>query len=259
MPNLIMPVLFIGHGSPMNIIQENAYTKALQRLRLSLPRPEAILVISAHWLTRGTFVCSGEKPKQIYDFDGFPDELYKIQYQPPGAQAVAESLANELGSPAIRLDPKWGIDHASWAVLVHLYPQANIPVLELSLDVTKTEEEHFEFGKKLSFLRRKNVLIIGSGNIVHNLRRIDFQEDASPYPWAVEFDEFIKEALVKNDTNRLLHYREFSPAGTLAVPTDDHYLPMLYSAALREEHEIIEFFHESFQNASMSMRCFTIH
>lgn len=254
-----MPVLFIGHGSPMNIIQENAYTTALRRLSLSLQKPDAILVVSAHWLTRGTFVCSASKPTQKYDFYGFPDELYKVKYQPPGARSFAESIADELGTSTIRLDPDWGIDHASWAVLVHLFPNADIPVFEMSLDVTKTEEEHFELGKRLSFLRRKNVLIMGSGNIVHNLRRIDVDDDAAPYPWAVEFDEYIKEALLRKDRTRLLKYKELSSAGTPAVPTNDHYLPMLYSAALQEGHETIEFIHESFQNASISMRCFMIH
>jgi 4,5-DOPA dioxygenase extradiol len=259
MLNSTMPVLFIGHGSPMNIIEKNEYTKSLRRLNLTLPKPEAILVISAHWLTRGTFVCSAKIPKQIYDFYGFPDELYNVRYQPPGAQAIAESLANEFKSGTIQLDPEWGMDHASWAVLIHLFPKADIPVLELSLDVTKSEEEHFELGEKLSFLRRKNILIMGSGNIVHNLRRIDVHEDAQPYPWVVEFDEYIKDALLQKDRDRLLRYKELNPAGTFAVPTNDHYLPMIYSAALQEDHESIEFIHEGFQNASISMRCFMIH
>jgi 4,5-DOPA dioxygenase extradiol len=259
MPNPIMPVLFIGHGSPMNIIQENEYTRALRKLSLSLPKPEAILVVSAHWLTRGTCVCSAETPKQIYDFYGFPEELYKIRYHPPGARTTAENLQHELASGTVHLDPEWGIDHASWAVLVHLFPKADVPVFEMSLDVTKSEEEHYELGKQLSFLRKNNVLIIGSGNIVHNLRRIDFQEDAAPYPWAVEFDEYIKKALLQKDHTQLIRYAELSPAGRFAVPTTEHYLPMIYSAALQEEHETLEFTYEGFQNASMSMRCFIIH
>jgi len=258
MPAQKMPVLFIGHGSPMNIIYKNEYTKSLQKLGASLPIPDAILVVSAHWLTKGTFVCSADRPKQIYDFYGFPDELYALKYHPPGARAIAESIADKLKSDNIQPDNEWGIDHASWAVLTHMYPKADIPVFEMSLDVMKNETEHYALGKKLSYLRRKNVLILGSGNIVHNLRQIDFDENAEPFSWAIEFDEYIKDALIQKDHNRLLRYKELSPASRLAVPTNDHYLPFLYSAALQEKDEQIEFVHESIQNGSMSMRCFKI-
>jgi len=258
MSNSKMPVLFIGHGSPMNIVDYNAYTQSLQTLGASLPKPESILVISAHWMTQGTFVCSADKPEQIYDFYGFPDELYKVQYHPPGAPAIAKSIVHELGSENIQVNTQWGIDHASWAVLIYMYPKANIPVLEMSLDVTMNEEEHYTLANKLSFLRNQNVLIIGSGNIVHNLHRMEYKADAEPYPWAVEFDKYIKDALLQKDIDRLLHYKELSPVGKIAVPTNDHYLPMLYSAALREEEEQIDFFHESIQNASISMRCFIV-
>ena len=258
MPPQKMPVLFIGHGSPMNIIYKNEYTKSLQRLGPSLPKPDAILVVSAHWLTKGTYVCTVDTPEQIYDFYGFPDELYAVKYHPPGARTVAESIVHELKSDNIQPDAKWGIDHASWAVLTHLFPKADIPIFEMSLDVLKNEKEHYALGKKLSFLRRKNVLIIGSGNIVHNLRQINFNENAEPYLWAIEFDNYIKDALLRKDHNRLLRYKELSQVGRLAVPTNDHYLPFLYSAALQEENEQIEFIHESIQNGSMSMRCFII-
>jgi 4,5-DOPA dioxygenase extradiol len=253
-----MPVLFIGHGSPMNIIYKNEYTKSLEKLGRSLPEPDAILVVSAHWLTKGTFVCSADKPEQIYDFYGFPDELYAVKYQPPGAREVAESITHELSSDNIQVDAEWGIDHAAWAVLTHMYPKADIPVFEMSLDVMKNEKEHYGLGKKLSYLRRKNILIIGSGNIVHNLRQIDFDEHAKPFPWAVEFDEYIKDALLRKDHDRLIRYKELSPVSRLAVPTNDHYLPFLYSTALQEENERVEFIHESIQNGSMSMRCFRI-
>jgi 4,5-DOPA dioxygenase extradiol len=258
MPNSKMPVLFIGHGSPMNIVHHNAYTQSLQTLGASLPKPEAILVVSAHWLTQGTFVCSANNPKQIYDFYGFPDELYKAEYHPPGAPAIAQSIVQKLGFENIQIDTEWGIDHASWAVLIHMYPKADIPLLEMSLDMTMNEESHYTFAQKLSFLRRQNVLIIGSGNIVHNLQRIVYQDDAQPYPWALEFDQYIKDALLQKDRDRLLRYKELSPTGKIAVPTNDHYLPMLYSAALQEDGEQIHFFHESIQNASISMRCFIV-
>ena len=253
-----MPVLFIGHGSPLNIIYKNDYTKSLQKLGASLPTPDAILVVSAHWLTKGTFVCSAHVPEQIYDFYGFPEELYGIKYNPPGARKVAESIASNLMSDNIQTDNKWGIDHASWAVLVHMFPKADIPTFEMSLDVLKNEKEHYALGKKLSYLRRKNILIIGSGNIVHNLRQVDFNEDAKPFPWAIEFDEYIKDALLQKNHDRLLRYKELSPVSRLAVPTNDHYLPFLYSAALQEEDERIDFVHEGIQNGSMSMRCFMI-
>jgi 4,5-DOPA dioxygenase extradiol len=258
MPTPRMPVLFIGHGSPMNIVQKNAYTRSLKAIAVDLPRPEAILVLSAHWLTKGSYVCSAEKPDQIYDFYGFPDELYRVQYHPPGAPAIARVLSRELASIDLQIDKKWGIDHALWAVLMHMYPRADIPVLEMSLDMTKSEEDHYSIGRKLSFLRKEKVLIIGSGNIVHNLHRMEYQEDARPYPWAVEFDRSIKEALLQKDIEQLINYKELSPVGTICAPTSDHYLPMLYSASLQEEDESIEFFHESFQNASISMRCFII-
>jgi 4,5-DOPA dioxygenase extradiol len=258
MLNLKMPVLFIGHGSPMNIVYNNTYTRSLQSLAASLPRPEAILVVSAHWLTHGTFVCSADKPKQIYDFYGFPDELYKVQYRPHGAPSIAKIIAHELKSENIQIDADWGIDHASWAVLIYMYPKANIPVFEMSLDVTLNEDEHYILAKKLSFLRKQNVLIIGSGNIVHNLQRMEYKVDAEPYPWAIEFDNYIKDALLQKDIDRLLHYKELSTVGNIAVPSNDHYLPMLYSAALREDGEQINYFHESIQNASISMRCFIV-
>jgi len=258
MPNLKMPVLFIGHGSPMNIVNKNAYTQSLQSIRASLPPPKVILVVSAHWLTKGTFVCCTDTPKQIYDFYGFPDALYRVHYRPPGARKIGEALAAELKTDNIQIDTERGIDHAAWSVLVHLYPKADIPVFEMSLDVTKSEEDHYALGKKLSFLRQRNILIIGSGNIVHNLVRMQYEENAQQYPWALEFDQYIREALLQKDTGRLFRYKDSSTVGKIAAPTNDHYLPMLYSAALQEDNEQIDFFHESMQNASVSMRCFII-
>ena len=253
-----MPVLFVGHGSPMNIIQNNAYTQSLQKLGTTLPKPDAILVISAHWLTRGTFVCDASQPQQIYDFYGFPEALYNIKYRPPGSPSIAHVIAKELTTHNIQLDHTWGLDHASWAVLKHLYPAADIPVLEMSLDVTKNEEDHYMLGKRLAFLRNKNILIIGSGNIVHNLREVNFNENADPFPWATEFDEYVKNSLLQKDHSRLTRKSDWGTSGKLSVPTNDHYLPMLYSIALQEENDNVRFFHVSIQNASVSMRCFMI-
>lgn len=254
-----MPVLFIGHGSPMNIVNNNSYTQSLRTIVHSIPKPDAILVVSAHWLTNGTRICTTQKPEQIYDFYGFPENLYSVQYHPDGAPAIAELILQELRSENIQPDSQWGIDHASWAVLVHMYPKADIPVLELSLDVTRTEQEHFLLAKKLSFLRLRNVLVMGSGNIVHNLVRMEYQDSAKPYPWTIEFDRYVRDALLHENIEHLVRYKELSPVGKIAAPTNDHYLPMLYSAALREQGEQIEFFHESIQNASISMRCFIIY
>lgn len=258
MPISRMPVLFIGHGSPMNIVSHNTYTQSLQSLSAALPRPKAILVVSAHWLTRGTYVNSAEKPEQIYDFYGVPHELYRIKYRPPGAPEIASSIVQDSRFKNIQVDKERGIDQGAWAVLLYLYPQADIPVLEMSIDMTMNEEDHYNFARKFSFLRRQKILIIGSGNIVQNLRQSEYMEDAQPFPWAVEFDSFIKDALLQKDTERLLHFRNISPAAELAVPTNDHYLPMLYIAALQEKGEEITFFHEGIQNGSVSMRSFII-
>ncbi len=258
MPISRMPVLFIGHGSPINIVSHNTYTQSLQSLSASLPKSEAILVISAHWLTRGTYMNSTERPEQIYDFYGFPHELYKIRYQPPGAPEIAGSIVKDSRFKNIQIDKERGIDQGAWAVLLFLFPKADIPVLEMSIDMTLDEEGHYNFARKFSFLRRQKILIIGSGNIVHNLRQAEYMEDARPFPWAVEFDNFIKDALLQKDTERLLHFKKISPAAALAVPTNDHYLPMLYIAGLQEKGEEITFFHEGIQNGSVSMRSFII-
>jgi 4,5-DOPA dioxygenase extradiol len=258
MTTSLMPVLFIGHGSPMNIINENKYTQALRQLGTTLPRPDMILVISAHWLTHGTFISSSQQPKQIYDFYGFPEELYRINYLPPGSPTHAALITEQLSTFRVRSDETRGFDHASWAVLIHMYPKADIPVVEMSLDVTMSPETHYELAKHLAFLREQNVLILGSGNIVHNLHRIEYDEHAAPYLWAQVFDEDVRDALLRRDHQTLIHYQEH-PMGNQAVPTNDHYLPMLYSIALQKSEEQIEFIHESIDHGSISMRCFLIH
>jgi 4,5-DOPA dioxygenase extradiol len=261
-----MPVLFIGHGSPMNIVLDNSYTRSLSALGKSLPRPKAIMVISAHWLTKGsTRVTCTKKPRTIYDFYGFPDELYELDYPSPGAPDEARTVTEAVRMVSVACDLEWGLDHASWAVLKHMYPGADIPVFEMSLDYTFNEwhpkplEYHYDLARELSVLRRKGVLIIGSGNIVHNLSLIDFEDmDAKPYDWAVEFDEEVKEHLFRQNHKDLIHYRNTGKSADLAVPTLDHYLPMIYAIALREKEDELTFVHEGFQNASVSMRCFQI-
>ncbi len=262
--NKKMPVLFIGHGSPMNIIFDNSYTKSLATLGKSLPKPEAIMVISAHWLTKGTAVTCTEKPKTIHDFYGFPDELYSLRYPSPGAPREARLVTDMVKSVKIACG-EWGLDHASWAVLRHLYPAADIPVFEMSLAYTYNEwhpkplQYHYDLAQELSGLRERGVLIIGSGNIVHNLGMLDFENIEAPvFDWAGEFDDNVKKHLVNGNHEALVRYRDLGPASPLAVPTLDHYLPMIYAIALQEKNEPLTFTHEGFQYGSVSMRCFKI-
>jgi len=261
-----MPVLFIGHGSPMNMVAHNDYTRALEKLGKTLPRPEAILVISAHFLTDGTFVTAADKPRMIYDFYGFPDELYKVKYPAPGAPGIASEITTIGKKFDIKRDEKWGLDHASYAVLRHIFPQADIPVLELSLDYSpinhwKTThlQYYYNLALELAPLREKGVLIIGSGNIVHNLRVIDFENvAASPYPWSRDFDERVKRYLTTGSHSALLDLNQMGLSAAMAVPTLDHYLPMVQALALQGKGEPLNFIFEGFQNASVSMRAFQI-
>ena len=257
-----MPVLFIGHGSPMNIISENDFTRSLVNLGRSLPKPKAILVISAHWLTDGTYVTCMNKPETIHDFYGFPEELYEITYPSPGAPDCAKYLAQSEDN--LNCTTQWGLDHASWAILKHMYPQADIPVFEMSLDYSfndghpKPIQYHHDLALKLVELRRKGVLIIGSGNLVHNLRMADYNMYAKPYDWAVEFDQKVRSSLLKGHVEDLINFDNMGQSASYAVPTLDHYLPMIYAIALREGNEPLTFTYEGFQNGSISMRCFQI-
>jgi 4,5-DOPA dioxygenase extradiol len=261
-----MPVLFIGHGSPENIILKNGFTERLVELGHELPRPKTILVISAHWLTNGTYATAVEKPKTIYDFYGFPDELYRLSYPSPGSPENAKLITELVKKPAIKLDYSWGLDHASWAVLKHIYPKADIPVIEISLDYSPyngwnrpTLQSYYDLAKQLAPLREKGMLIIGSGNIVHNLRVVDMLNmDAKPYDWAIEFDEKVKRDLVERNHKDLLDCQNLSRATALSIPTLDHYLPMIFAIGLQEKDDALEFVYEGFQNRSVSMRCFKI-
>jgi 4,5-DOPA dioxygenase extradiol len=250
------PALFIGHGSPMNILAQNLFTHDMIRLRDQLFEPEAILVISAHWLTSGTHITAGSHPEQIYDFHGFPNNLYKVRYQAPGSPEIAAMIAEAIGNNIIYLDQNRGIDHAAWSVLKHIYPEQKIPVLELSLDVEKEPKYHFELGQKLAELRNRNILVIGSGNIIHNLRDINFDDNAAPFTWASEFDSIIKNTLVKKEFESLINYQNISASVSRAIPFNDHYLPMLYTLGMVDEIETIWFIHEAIQNGSVSMRSF---
>jgi 4,5-DOPA dioxygenase extradiol len=258
-----MPAVFIGHGSPMNAIEENSYTRSLKNLGREMPRPEAILVVSAHWLTKGTYVCCVQKPETIHDFYGFPEELYRIEYPAQGSPAHAKILS-DISNGEVLCDLTWGLDHASWAVLRHIYPKADVPVFELSLDYfpgtfdEKPLRYHYELARKLANIREEGVLVLGSGNAVHNLRTIDFHNtNLPPYDWAKAFDEELRTALLSEDVEKLIDYRTM-PGGDMAVPTLDHYLPMIYALGMKQPNESLEFVHEGFQNKSISMRSFII-
>jgi 4,5-DOPA dioxygenase extradiol len=259
-----MPVLFIGHGSPMNIVLDNSYTQNLKKAAEKLPAPKAILVISAHWLTRGTYVTCVNKPETIYDFYGFPDELYRLSYPSPGSPEAANLAIKTVKSAKIECG-NWGLDHAAWAVLKHMYPKADVPVFEMSLDYSpyndwnpKPLEFHYRLASELAALREKGILIIGSGNIVHNLGLIDFDIDAKPFDWAVKFDERIKKHLMAGDHEAIINYLELGKEAMYAVPTQDHYLPMIYAIGLQKKSERLKFIHEGFQHGSVSMRAFQI-
>jgi 4,5-DOPA dioxygenase extradiol len=250
-----MPVLFLGHGSPINAIEDNVFTRSLHELGRALPRPEAILVVSAHWQTRGTHTLSTPHPRTIHDFMGFPPELFAMQYPAPGSPALAHEVAEMVGGTC---DDTWGFDHASWAVLHHIYPDADIPLVELSLDATATPAEHFELGRRLTPLRDRGVLVIGSGNIVHNLRAVRWEEGAEAYPWAVEFDEWVAGRLSEHDDAALIDYEQLGSTARMAVPTDEHYVPLLYAAAMRRDGDALTFTHTGIDLGSMSMRCVRI-
>ncbi|NPE29517.1 4,5-DOPA dioxygenase extradiol [Methanococcoides sp. SA1] len=260
-----MPVLFIGHGSPLNIVLKNSFTDRLTELGKNLPRPRAIMVISAHWLTNGTCVTCNERPRTIYDFYGFPDELYKVKYPCQGSPDEARYVTEIVQKVPVKCNTEWGIDHASWAVLKYMYPNADIPVFEMSLDYSFNEwqpnliQQHYDLAAELGQLRRRGVLIIGSGNIVHNLGLIDFHNiDAEPYEWAKKFDESVRSNLINRNHEDLIDYWNMGEGSSLAVPTLDHYLPMIYAIALQEKNEPLNFIYEGFQYGSISMRCFQI-
>jgi 4,5-DOPA dioxygenase extradiol len=259
-----MPVLFIGHGSPMNIVLNNSYTSSLVKAAKELPKPRAILAISAHWLTNGTYVTCVSKPKAIHDFYGFPDELYRASYPSPGSPEDAELTIRTVKSTKISCG-EWGLDHAAWAVLTHMYPDADVPVFEMSLDYSpynswnpKPLERHYRLASELAPLRENGILIIGSGNIVHNLGLIDFDIDAKPFGWAMKFDEKIKQLLASGNHEQLLNYRGIGQEAVYAVPTLDHYLPLIYAIGLQKKGESLKFIHEGFQHGSVSMRAFQI-
>lgn len=250
------PVLFIGHGTPMNAIEKNTYTQALANTGKSLKKPKAILVVSAHWLTKGTFVTANPKPETIYDFGGFPKEMYDLKYPSPGSPQIASEIISL--NDQLKKDEQWGLDHGAWTFLLHMFPQADIPVLQLSIDYTKDYQYHYDLVNKLKSLRSKGVLIIGSGNITHNLGRMDWNENAPVTNWAKEFDEKVKQNVLKGDHYEILNYKKWGNISTTAHPSDDHFIPLMYTLGLQEKNESVQFIYEGFQHGSISMRCIRI-
>lgn len=250
-----MPVVFIGHGSPMNALAENAFSQSLARLGRELHRPKAILVISAHWLTAGTFITHMAQPRTIHDFYGFPQALFDVQYPAPGSPEVAERIKAQVQRPPVQLDESWGLDHGTWSVLKHMYPLADIPVLQLSIDMSEPPAFHLALGEQLAKLREQGILILGSGNIVHNLRELRWGENSRPHDWALEFDAEMKEALLSGDTKGLTSDLLNSPQARLSIPTPDHYYPLLYAvgAAQGDKNEP-RFIYEGVEVGSISMR-----
>lgn len=253
----VMPVLFTGHGNPMNAIMRNEFSETWKRLGRELPRPKAILSVSAHWLTRGTYVTAMERPKTIHDFGGFPKELFDAQYPAPGTPDFAKETARIVKSVTVQEDYEWGLDHGTWSVLLPMFPQADIPVFQLSIDYYKPAQYHYELAKELYELRKKGVLIVGSGNIVHNLGQIDF-EGKRKFDWAVEFDEKIKTLIDKGDHAGVIHYEKLGSIARMAVPTNDHYLPLMYTLGLKQKHEEVKYFNDKMDAGSISMRSLLI-
>jgi len=250
----LMPAMFVGHGSPMNAIEQNEFSKTWKLEADKLPVPKAILCVSAHWFTRGTYVAITPKPETIHDFGGFPQALFDVQYPSPGSPDLAHFTKNIITSTEVKEDNEWGLDHGTWSVLAQMYPMANIPVYQLSIDYTKPPAFHYQIGKELLELRKKGVLVIGSGNIVHNLGMIDFRNQNSAYDWALEFDDKIKGFLADGNHQAVINYEALGKAAKLSVPSNDHYLPLLYTIGLQQKNEGIGFFNEKSMMGSISMR-----
>ena len=251
-----MPVLFLGHGSPMNAIEENQFVAGFRDLAKTLPQPNAILCISAHWFTNGTKVTSMQMPRTIHDFGGFPQALFDVQYPAKGSPELAIETKKILEPVHVDLDEHWGLDHGAWSVIKHLYPEANVPVIQLSIDYTKSGQYHFELAQKLQSLRHKGVLIIGSGNIVHNLRLVDFRnfdKDNYGFDWAIEARETINNYLLDENFQPLIDFEKMNKAIQLAIPTPDHYLPLLYTLGLKEKSEELSLFNDKLLAGSLSM------
>ncbi len=246
-----MPAIFFGHGSPMNALEDNRYTKEWHALAQRFPRPKAILAVSAHWTTRGTAVTAMAAPPTIHDFGGFPQALFDVRYPAPGDPALAARVTALLAPLPVFLDQQWELDHGTWSVLIKAYPAADIPVLQLSLDVTQPAAFHFEMGRKLAALRDQGVMVIGSGNVVHNLRRMDPQSPG--YDWAVRFNQAMRQAMLDGDFDTVVNYTALGQGASLSVPTSEHFLPLLYVLGAKTEEDQLEITTEGIELGAISM------
>lgn len=245
------PAIFIGHGSPMNAIEENQYTQAWKEIARRFARPKAILMVSAHWMTHGLAVTAMAKPRTIHDFGGFPQALFDVQYPAPGEPALAQRIADLLAPLHVVQDQHWGLDHGTWSVLVKMYPDADLPVLQLSLDLSQTTAWHFELGQKLATLRDEGVMLMASGNVVHNLRRLAGQ--ASGYDWAQRFNDAMRAAMLEQDWEKLIHYEQFGSDASLSVPTNEHFLPLLYVLGAKSAQDQLEIACDGIELGAISM------
>ncbi len=251
-----MPVLFLGHGSPMNAIEENEFVAGFRNIAKEIPKPNAILCISAHWETSGTFVTAMQNPTTIHDFGGFPKELFDVQYPAPGSPDLAKQTKALVKKTEVGLDDKWGLDHGAWSVIKHLYPNADVPVIQMSLDYNKPAQYHYELAQEIKSLREKGVLVIGSGNMVHNLGMVAWDKlNASEYgfDWAIEASEKMKKFILDSDHDPLINFRSQGKSFDLAIPTPEHYLPLLYSLALKEKNEQVSLFNDKAVAGSLTM------
>ncbi|MHC1733897.1 MAG: 4,5-DOPA dioxygenase extradiol [Bacteroidales bacterium] len=255
-PSERMPVLFVGHGSPMNAIEENEFAAGWRDMGKRLPRPSAILCVSAHWQSKGTKVTVMPKPETIHDFGGFPRELYEVQYPAPGSPELAKTTKEAVRQRVIELDRSWGLDHGAWSVIRRMYPDADVPVVEMSLDYQSSPQQHYDLARELASLRRKRILIIGSGNMVHNLGLVSWEKLNTPgyaYDWALEAGEAMKHHIMSGDHSPMINYDSQGNAFRLAIPTPEHFLPLLYTIALQEPDEPVELFNDRPVAGSLTM------
>ena len=252
-----MPLLFVGHGSPMNVIEQNEFTQEWTRLHDRIPTPSAIVCISAHWLSNGTFVNTEQQPKTIHDFYGFPNELYRQQYPASGSPTLAQTLIDTTTYATIQGADDWGLDHGAWSVLKYIYPQAEIPVIQISIDQRKDLSWHYRLAQQLSFLRTKGVLVVGSGNMIHNLRMIALKSDdfnaEHGYDWAFEINDVFKQKIMNSDVEALIRYQSLHADARLAIPTLDHYIPLVYTLAMQTKKDEVKIFNDKVIAGSLSM------
>ncbi len=252
----LMPVLFVGHGSPMNGIEDTQFSRRWTQMAKEIPVPKAVLVVSAHWFTKGTKITAMDFPKTIHDFGGFPKELFEVQYPAPGNPVLAKETAGMIHSAKVELNHDWGLDHGTWTITRHMYPDANIPVLQLSIDYTKDARYHYELGKELNSLRKKGVLIMGSGNMVHNLGMVAWDklnEKEYAYDWTTKMNSKFKQLIQDGDHQSLINYAALGREAMLAIPTPEHYLPLLYTLGLKDKKDEVSFFNDTAVGGSLTM------